>query len=139
MLPPGTPLDGAAGTAVADVAAAIDAACRRYGFFRVAGHGVAPRARHALDRLARAFFALPERDKERIAMRHAGAAWRGWFPLGGELTSGRPDQKEGLYFGTELAADHPAVRAGRPAARPQPVPRRARRPAGRGARVDGRR
>jgi isopenicillin N synthase-like dioxygenase len=47
-------------------------------------------------------------------MRHAGSAWRGWFPLGGELTSGRPDRKEGLYFGTELAADHPAVRAGRP-------------------------
>ena len=47
-------------------------------------------------------------------MRHGGPAWRGWFPLGGELTSGRPDQKEGLYFGTELAADHPAVRAGRP-------------------------
>jgi hypothetical protein len=28
-----------------------------------------------------------------------GAAWRGWFPLGGELTSGKPDQKEGYYFG----------------------------------------
>ena len=47
-------------------------------------------------------------------MRHGGAAWRGWFPLGGELTSGRPDLKEGLYFGSELGADHPAVRAGRP-------------------------
>jgi isopenicillin N synthase-like dioxygenase len=114
MLPPGTPLDGGAGTAVAGVAAAIDAACRRYGFFRVTGHRVDSAALPRLDRLARAFFALPTQDKERIAMRHAGSAWRGWFPLGGELTSGRPDQKEGLYFGTELAADHPTVRAGRP-------------------------
>jgi isopenicillin N synthase-like dioxygenase len=34
--------------------------------------------------------------------------------VGDELTSGRPDQKEGLYFGAELAADHPLVRAGTP-------------------------
>ena len=30
-----------------------------------------------------------------------GRAWRGWFPLGGELTSGVPDGKEGYYFGAE--------------------------------------
>jgi polar amino acid transport system ATP-binding protein len=34
--------------------------------------------------------------------------------LGGELTSGRPDWKEGLYLGTELADTHPRVRAGVP-------------------------
>ena len=56
----------------------------------------------------------PEDVKADIAMAHGGSAWRGWFPLDGELTSGRPDHKEGLYFGTELAADHPAVVAGRP-------------------------
>lgn len=100
--------------AVSEVAAAVDAACRRYGFFRVVGHGVDPGARVRLDRLARAFFAQPAEEKARIAMRHGRRAWRGWFPLGGELTSGRPDQKEGLYFGTELASDHPVVRAGRP-------------------------
>ena len=32
---------------------------------------------------------------------------RGYVPLGGELTSGRPDLKEGLYLGTELGADGP--------------------------------
>lgn len=47
-------------------------------------------------------------------MSQGGRAWRGWFPLGGELTSGRPDWKEGLYLGTELADDHPRVRAGVP-------------------------
>jgi isopenicillin N synthase-like dioxygenase len=40
-------------------------------------------------------------------MANAGSAWRGWFPLGGELTSGRPDGKEGLYFGSDDAADDP--------------------------------
>ena len=43
-----------------------------------------------------------------------GRAWRGYFPVGGELTSGRPDLKEGLYFGAELDDDHPLVRAGTP-------------------------
>jgi isopenicillin N synthase-like dioxygenase len=45
-------------------------------------------------------------------MELAGKAWRGYFPVGGELTSGRPDLKEGFYFGTELNADDPRVRAG---------------------------
>src|SRR5689334_2246822 len=47
-------------------------------------------------------------------MVHGGRAWRGWFPVGGELTSGTPDRKEGLYFGAELGPDDPAVRDGVP-------------------------
>jgi isopenicillin N synthase-like dioxygenase len=42
-------------------------------------------------------------------MRNGGRAWRGWFPLGGELTSGRPDMKEGIYYGSELTATDPRV------------------------------
>jgi isopenicillin N synthase-like dioxygenase len=99
---------------ITDVARAIDTACRRFGFFRVTGHGVERGRLAELDRLAREFFAQPGAVKERIAMATGGPAWRGWFPLGGELTAGRPDAKEGIYFGTELAADHPAVLAGRP-------------------------
>jgi isopenicillin N synthase-like dioxygenase len=41
-------------------------------------------------------------------------AWRGYFPVGGELTSGKPDLKEGIYFGAELGADHPLVKANTP-------------------------
>jgi isopenicillin N synthase-like dioxygenase len=96
------------------VAAAIDDACRRFGFFRIVGHGVPPGRLEALDRAARAFFALPEADKARVAMANGGPAWRGWFPLDGELTAGRPDHKEGYYFGQELGPDHPAVAARRP-------------------------
>jgi len=46
-----------------------------------------------------------------IRMSRSGRAWRGYFPVGAELTSGRPDVKEGLYFGAELGPDHPDVQA----------------------------
>jgi isopenicillin N synthase-like dioxygenase len=93
-------------------AAAIGVAAERDGFFYVTGHGVTPDTVSRLDVEARAFFKLREAEKSEIAMGHAGPAWRGWFPLGGELTSGLADQKEGLYFGDELAADDPRVQAG---------------------------
>ena len=96
------------------VADAIDTACRELGFFVISGHGIDPRLRRDLDDAAREFFALPEETKAGIAMPRAGLAWRGWFPVGGELTSGRPDLKEGIYFGQEHGADHAGVRAGRP-------------------------
>ncbi len=102
------------GSDVDGVARQIDAACRSLGFFRITGHGIAPHLLADLDRLARDFFALPDEDKEPVAMMHAGAAWRGWFPVRGELTSGVPDRKEGLYVGLEHPADHPRVRAGTP-------------------------
>jgi isopenicillin N synthase-like dioxygenase len=97
-----------------DVARAVDAACRDAGFFCVAGHGVPLALADRLLHTAAEFFALPDDEKAQIAMEHGGLAWRGWFPLGGELTSGIPDRKEGVYFGTDLAADDPRVTAGRP-------------------------
>jgi isopenicillin N synthase-like dioxygenase len=96
------------------VAELLHAACREVGFFYVVGHGVAPELLERLDRLARQFFALPSSEKEEIAMARGGRAWRGWFPLGGELTSGVADEKEGLYFGTDLGPEDPHVRSGTP-------------------------
>ena len=84
-----------------EVARTIDAACRDHGFFLVAGHGVDPGLVEGLVGLARDFFARPEVEKAEIAMSRGGMAWRGWFPVGGELTSGTPDRKEGIYFGSE--------------------------------------
>ena len=97
---------------LAAVAAAIDRACRDTGFFLVTGHGVPAAHQASLDQAARSFFALPETEKATIAMDKGGRAWRGWFPEQGELTAGRPDHKEGLYFGKDLAAADPRVRAG---------------------------
>jgi isopenicillin N synthase-like dioxygenase len=99
---------------LAAVARQIEAACRDCGFFYVGGHGVPAELFDMLDSAAREFFALPHEAKMAIAMEHGGRAWRGYFPVGAELTSGRPDRKEGLYFGAELAGDHPRVSAGLP-------------------------
>lgn len=108
-------IDPAAGAAAqAQVAAAIRQACCEHGFFYITGHGIDPGLQDALFAASRAFFALPAERKAAIHMRHGGRAWRGFFPVGEELTSGRPDQKEGLYFGQELAADHPRVQAATP-------------------------
>jgi isopenicillin N synthase-like dioxygenase len=96
------------------VAGEIEAACRDTGFFYVTGHGVPADLLHRLEAVSRAFFQLPTQSKMEIAMPHGGRAWRGYFPLGAELTSGRPDLKEGLYLGTELDENHPRVRAGLP-------------------------
>lgn len=106
--------DGADPGTRARLARAIDAACADVGFFTIVGHGVDRSLRRRLDRLARAFFALDDNTKAAVAMERGGRAWRGWFPVGGELTSGVPDRKEGLYFGAELGDDDPRVRAGVP-------------------------
>ena len=84
-----------------DPAATIDEACRDVGFFYVTGHGIDAALGERLDDATHAFFALPDAAKARVAMAVGGPAWRGWFPLGAELTSGVPDGKEGYYFGAE--------------------------------------
>jgi isopenicillin N synthase-like dioxygenase len=107
-------VDGRPVTAMAAVAEQIQAACRERGFFYVTGHGVPSGMLADLAAASAEFFALPLADKLEIAMERGGRAWRGYFAVGGELTSGRPDLKEGLYFGTELPDDDPRVRAGLP-------------------------
>jgi len=96
------------------VAAQIGKACRSSGFFYVVGHGVDEALQQRLEQVSRRFFAQDRETKLRIWMALGGSAWRGYFPVGGELTSGRPDQKEGIYFGDELDDAHPLVRAGTP-------------------------
>ena len=107
-------LGGADACARERVAADIGEACRAHGFFYIAGHGIDDALQAGLRDASHTFFALPEADKMRVEMLHGGRAWRGYFPVGGELTSGRPDLKEGLYFGTELPPDDARVRAGWP-------------------------
>ena len=96
------------------VAGDIARACRECGFFYSVGHGVDEALQARLDAAARRFFARPAAEKMAIAMARGGRAWRGYFPVGGELTSGKPDLKEGLYFGRELGPDDPRVQAGLP-------------------------
>jgi isopenicillin N synthase-like dioxygenase len=108
------PLFGRDAAARAKTAADIGEACRDLGFFYAAGHAISSATMASLMAASRRFFALPEAEKMKIAMAHGGRAWRGFFPVGGELTSGRPDIKEGVYFGEELGPDDPRVKAGLP-------------------------
>ena len=99
---------------VHECAAQINKACRETGFFRITNHGVSRELRERLDQLSREFFALDETEKQKCAMPLAGLAWRGWFGVGQELTSGVPDRKEGLYIGQQLSATDPRVIAKTP-------------------------
>lgn len=95
-------------------AAQIGQACQECGFFYVVNHGVDEGLQIRLEQLSRQFFAQDLSAKLEIEMAKGGRAWRGYFPVGGELTSDQPDLKEGIYFGAELRDDHPLVRAGTP-------------------------
>jgi isopenicillin N synthase-like dioxygenase len=97
-----------------NVAASIGQACRDYGFFYVVGHGVDEHLQRRLEELSQKFFAQDLETKLEIAMARGGRAWRGYFPVDAELTSGKPDLKEGIYFGAELTDDHPLVKVGTP-------------------------
>lgn len=94
------------------VAHHIHQACCETGFFYITGHGVDIELQQRLERLSQQFFAQDLETKLQIKMALAGRAWRGYFPLGDELTSGKPDRKEGIYFGEELDETHPMVQAG---------------------------
>ena len=59
-------------------------------------------------------------------MARGGRAWRGWFPVGGELTSGRA-RPQGRHLLRRRAPGRRRARARRAAAaRPEPVPARVR-------------
>ncbi|CAL8095654.1 unnamed protein product [Orchesella dallaii] len=80
-----------------------------WGFLYISGHCVDINLQNNLEAASREFFNLPLEVKQQINMKLGKHAWRGYFPPGDELTSGIPDSKEGIYFGTELADNHPKV------------------------------
>ncbi len=93
--------------AASTVAAQLHQACCEHGFFYLTGHGIDESLQQRLEQLSHQFFAQDLEAKLKIQMARGGKAWRGYFPVGGELTSGQPDWKEGLYFGAQLSNDHP--------------------------------
>lgn len=112
--------------AVREVVSQVSRACRETGFLRISGHGIDTALQPAIESASREFFALPEEEKAHISMEHGGRAWRGWFPLGGELTSGEADAKEGIYFGTDLPITDQRVLARTPLHGPNLYPARPR-------------
>ncbi|MGF1488749.1 MAG: isopenicillin N synthase family dioxygenase [Prochloraceae cyanobacterium] len=96
------------------IAAQIGQACREHGFFYIIGHGVDQQLQQQLELLSQKFFATDAIEKLKISMSKGGRAWRGYFPVGDELTNGLPDLKEGIYFGAELSDFHPLVKINTP-------------------------
>jgi isopenicillin N synthase-like dioxygenase len=106
--------DSTNAAAIESVAREIRAACESWGFFYIRNHRIDQSLIDELESLSRTFFALPLHEKLSIEMSKAGRAWRGFFAVGSEFTSGKPDQKEGIYLGEELPADDPRVVSRRP-------------------------
>ncbi|OAT70081.1 oxidoreductase [Mycobacteroides immunogenum] len=73
------------------------------GFFYLTGHGVSPGLVDQVLSAAGRLFALPEQDKDAIAMVRS-PHFRGFTRLGGELTGGRTDWREQIDVGPERAA-----------------------------------
>ncbi len=89
----------------------IAGACEAHGFFCIKNHGISSELQNRLDSLSRDFFDLPLPEKNKIHMKLGGLAWRGFFAIGEELTSGKPDLKEGIYLGEQLPESDPRVKA----------------------------
>jgi isopenicillin N synthase-like dioxygenase len=82
---------------------ALRDACHGPGFCYLSGHGVPAAVDEAMQRTARAFFALPDPEKRALAIANS-PHFRGYTVLGGELTKGKRDWREQLDFGPEEAA-----------------------------------
>jgi isopenicillin N synthase-like dioxygenase len=67
--------------------------CTNIGFFYISNHHVPLDLQEALLESTRRFFALPREEKNKIHMKLGGRAWRGFFELGEEYTSGKIDLK----------------------------------------------
>jgi isopenicillin N synthase-like dioxygenase len=84
----------------------LRAAAREVGFFFLIGHGIPEQLNVEVMRVARAFFALPEREKLSIEMANS-PHFRGYTRLGWERTRGLPDWREQIDIGAERAALNP--------------------------------
>ena len=78
-------------------------AAREFGFFYLAGHGIADDLIGDVLALSRRFFALPDAEKLAIEMVRS-PQFRGYNRAGRELTRGRPDWREQLDIGAERPA-----------------------------------
>ncbi|PWC16047.1 isopenicillin N synthase family dioxygenase [Brenneria corticis] len=94
--------------------AKLNRAARDVGFFYLAHHGISDALQQRVQQLAREFFALPDEEKQRVAMIHS-PHFRGYNRAGSELTRSQPDWREQFDIGAErpalsLLANDPAWR-----------------------------
>jgi len=89
----------------------IGNACKNVGFFYVKNHQIPQDHLDAVIPVIQEFFNLPEEKKMKI---HIGKSdvFRGYTPLGKELTNAKYDWHECVDFGLDLEPNHPEVLAG---------------------------
>ena len=92
---------------------AIKDACRNVGFFYVKNHGIPENHLESVFSDIKAFFALPIEEKMKIRMGKS-QIYRGYTPIGKELTNEKKDWNEAVDFGLDLPPEHPDVLAGEP-------------------------
>ncbi|KAK3210347.1 hypothetical protein GRF29_44g2471131 [Pseudopithomyces chartarum] len=85
----------------AQVSTALSHACTTYGFFYLTGHGIPQATLSEVLSLARAFFALPLAQKNKIKRYDAGGVEggdgaRGYQGMGENVTMGRRDRHEAV-------------------------------------------
>ena len=80
-------------------------AAREIGFFYLINHGVDDALQKAVQQQSRRFFALPDEQKQPVAMIHS-PHFRGYNRAASELTRGQPDWREQF----DIGAERPALR-----------------------------
>ncbi len=80
-------------------------AARDIGFFYLINHGVDESLQQAVQQQSRAFFTLPDAQKQSVAMIHS-PHFRGYNRAASELTRGQPDWREQF----DIGAERPALR-----------------------------
>lgn len=89
------------------------AACERYGFVSVVGHGIAPELFAEVRDVVRRLFDLPDEVKQRRQITPDN--YRGYIPLGfftpnrAEVNGADPDRYEGWKLHWECPPDHPVT------------------------------
>ncbi|MEC4762679.1 isopenicillin N synthase family dioxygenase [Mycobacterium sherrisii] len=83
--------------------AGLREAAHEVGFFYLTGHGVSEALTNRLLEAARSLFALPDADKDAMAMVRS-PHFRGYTRMGGERTLGRVDWREQIDIGPERPA-----------------------------------
>ncbi|MDX5629154.1 MULTISPECIES: isopenicillin N synthase family oxygenase [unclassified Brenneria] len=89
----------------ANFLAKLNRAARDVGFFYLVHHGIDTAQLQRVQQLAKAFFALSEAEKQRVAMIHS-PHFRGYNRAGAELTRSQPDWREQFDIGAERPALH---------------------------------
>ena len=89
----------------------IENACKNIGFFYVKNHQIPQNHLDAVILVMQEFFNLPEEKKMKIYIGNSDV-FRGYTPLGKELTNAKYDWHECVDFGLDLEPNHPEVIAG---------------------------